>query len=121
MKVAVTSQNRKTITGHAGKCRKFWVFTIEENKIIEKELLELSIEQSFHASSSHQPHPLDNINILISGGMGPGLIQRMAARGVQVIVTSETDLDKAINGVLAGTLQHEEDKIHNHDHDHSHH
>ena len=114
MKVAVTSQNRKTITGHAGKCRKFWIFTIKDNNIAEKELLELSIDQSFHASSPHQSHPLDDVNILISGGMGPGLIQRMAARGVQVIVTSETDLDNALNALLAGTLQHEEDKIHNH-------
>jgi predicted Fe-Mo cluster-binding NifX family protein len=31
MKIAVTSQNRKTITSHAGKCRKFWVYEVEDN------------------------------------------------------------------------------------------
>ncbi len=30
MKIAVTSQNRKTITDHAGKCRKFWLFDIDD-------------------------------------------------------------------------------------------
>ncbi len=25
MKIAVASQNRKTVTAHAGKCRKFWL------------------------------------------------------------------------------------------------
>jgi hypothetical protein len=30
MKIAVTSQNRKTITSHAGKCRKFWVYEVED-------------------------------------------------------------------------------------------
>lgn len=116
MKVAITSQNRKTITGHAGKCRKFWLYTIENNEVANKKLLELPIEQSFHASSPHSPHPLDDINILISGGMGNGMVQRMAAKGIQTIVTSETDLEQAISALLAGTLKHEADKTHTHHH-----
>lgn len=26
MKIAVASQNRKDITGHTGRCRKFWIY-----------------------------------------------------------------------------------------------
>ena len=45
MKIAVTSQNRRTITEHAGKCRKFWVYDIEQGQVTGKTLLELPIEQ----------------------------------------------------------------------------
>ncbi|MCU7940060.1 MAG: nitrogen fixation protein [gamma proteobacterium symbiont of Bathyaustriella thionipta] len=116
MKVAITSQNRKTITSHAGKCRKFWIVEIENNEVINKELLELAIEQSFHSSSPFEPHPFDTINILVTGGMGNGLVQRLSAKGIQGLVTSETDLDKAISALLAGTLKHEADKPHDQHH-----
>jgi predicted Fe-Mo cluster-binding NifX family protein len=116
MKIAITSQNRKTITGHAGKCRKFWIFDLEDNQIVNKELLELPIEQAFHNSSPQQPHPLDNINILISGGMGQGLIRRLEDKGIQALITSETDPQQAIQKLLQGSLQHEADKPHEHYH-----
>ena len=45
MKIAVTSQNRKTITGHAGKCRKFWIYEIVDKKVVDNTLLELALEQ----------------------------------------------------------------------------
>ena len=57
-----------------------------ETEITNKELLELPIEQSFHSSSPLSPHPLDTINVLITGGMGNGLVQRLAAKGIQGIV-----------------------------------
>lgn len=39
MKIAVTSQNRKTITGHAGKCLKFWLYESDDKTILKKTLL----------------------------------------------------------------------------------
>jgi predicted Fe-Mo cluster-binding NifX family protein len=48
MKIAVASQNRKGITGHTGRCRKFWIFQIGNAAIAAKELLELPKEQSLH-------------------------------------------------------------------------
>jgi predicted Fe-Mo cluster-binding NifX family protein len=116
MRIAITSQNRKNITGHAGKCRKFWIVDVENSQVVNKELLELPIEQAFHNSPPEQPHPLDDINILITGGMGPGLIRRLEYKGIQALVTSETDLEQAIQSLLQGTLKHEADKPHDHHH-----
>ena len=65
MKIAITSQNRRTITEHAGKCRKFWVYAIEQGATTHKELLELPLEQSFHESSPQQAHPLDTVQVLL--------------------------------------------------------
>jgi hypothetical protein len=65
MKIAVTSQNRKTVTGHAAKCRKFWLYRIEADQVEDKTLLELPKEQAFHES------------------LGGGLQLRLRQRGIE--------------------------------------
>lgn len=105
MKIAVTSQNRKTVTSHAGKCRKFWIYEVEGNEVRTRHLLELPIEQSFHASEHDTPHPLDDVNVLISGGMGMGLQARLKQRGILAVATTETDLEHAVAAWLNGTLE----------------
>ncbi len=127
MKIAVTSQNRRSITEHAGKCRKFWIYDIEQNRISGRTLLELPIDQSFHQSPPQQAHPLDTVQVLIAGSMGPGLQQRLAAKGINALVTAETDPDQAVAAYLQGTLlprgttcdhNHDHDDAHPHAHDH---
>ncbi|WP_457572061.1 NifB/NifX family molybdenum-iron cluster-binding protein [Desulfovulcanus sp.] len=107
MKIAVASQTRKTITEHAGRCRKFWIYEIENGEVIKKELLELPREKSFHDSSPHDPHPLDDVDVLIAGGMGEGLMKRLGRKGIRGIVTGERDPDKAVLLYLRGSLKQE--------------
>jgi predicted Fe-Mo cluster-binding NifX family protein len=118
MQIAVTSQNRKTITGHAGKCRKFWIFDIEGKQITARNLLELPIEQSFHESSHEQPHPLDDVNVLICGGMGQGMQNRLKQKNILAVATSESDPETAVAAWLAGSLVEIDPEAHDHDHDH---
>lgn len=101
MKIAVTSQNRKTVTEHAGRCRRFWIYTLEEGQITDKQLLELSKEESFHESRGDGPHPLDGVDILVTRGMGGGLAQRLARRQIRLEVTEQTDPDQAVQACLA--------------------
>ena len=104
MRIAVTSQNRKTITEHAGKCRKFWVYEVRKGQVVAKNLLELPKDQSFHEAKSAGAHPLDDIHVLISSGMGTGLQQRLRQRGIQGLVTAETDPDQAVALYLEAAL-----------------
>ena len=104
LQIAVCSQNRKTVTEHAGKCRKFWIYSVVQGEVTGKVLLELPLEQSLHASPAHHSHPLDQVNVLIGGGMGSGLQQRLLQRGVQGVVTAETEPDQAVALFLAGAL-----------------
>lgn len=120
MKIAVTSQNKTSITEHSGHCRKFWIYDINEGKVIGKNLLELSAEQSFHNSSCNEPHPLDDVQVLISGGMGQGLVRRLEGKTIEAIVTKETDLDKAVNAYLGGSLITEKPESHEHEHKNQH-
>jgi predicted Fe-Mo cluster-binding NifX family protein len=105
MKIAVTSQNKREITEHAGMCRKFWIYEINEGQVLKKTLLELPKEQSFHESSPHEPHPLDEIQVLIAGNMGINLIQRLERKGIEAIITSAKDPDQAVTAYLDGSLE----------------
>ncbi|MGA8055768.1 MAG: NifB/NifX family molybdenum-iron cluster-binding protein [Burkholderiales bacterium] len=105
MKIAVTSQNREAVTAHAGKCRKFWIYDVEGKQVKRKTLLELPKEQSLHASDGESPHPLDGVHVLISGGMGGGLADRLARRGISALVTSEPNPDWAVAAYIDGRLE----------------
>ena len=105
MKIAISSQNARSVTGHPGKCRKFWIYTIEEGKPKGRELLELAKEQMFHQHPANEPHPLDEVDVLISGMMAVWLQERMATFDVKALATPETDLDKTVADYLAGTLE----------------
>jgi len=105
MKIALTSQNKREITAHAGKCRVFWIYHIHERQIVEKTLLEVPRAQTFHESSATDPHPLDDIKVFITKDMGMGLIHRLEQKGIEAIITAETEPDKAVRAYLEGRLE----------------
>ena len=121
MKIAVASQNRKEITGHTGRCRKFWIYTIENGVVTTRAILELSKDQSFHDSSPQEPSPLDNVQVLIAGGMGTGLARRLQQKNIQALITRESNPDQAVEDFLNGTLKTEPFEPHEHGHEHGHH
>ena len=102
--IAVCSQNRKTVTDHAGKCRKFWVYRIQGGQVAEKTLLELPIEQSFHETPADQAHPLDGVHALIAGSMGGGMQQRLIRNGIRGLVTDMQDPDEVVAVFLERAL-----------------
>lgn len=105
MKIAITSQNRKSITGHAGKCRNFWIYQVEAGQLAGKQLIELAIDQSFHASHHEKIEALAEINVLITGSMGGGLYQRLMQQGILPIITDQNNPDEAIAAFLENRLE----------------
>ena len=119
MKIAVASQNRKEITSHIGRCRKFWIYDIENGTVANKALLELTKEQCFHDSSPQESSPLEHVQVLITGGMGTGLARRIDNMGIKPLITAETNPDKAIEDYLNGTLVTLKAEPHEHGHKHA--
>ncbi len=124
MKIAVASQNKSSITSHTGKCQNFWIYEVNSTEIIGKELIELFPEQTFYNSSPHDSHPLDDIQVLISGGIGRGLMRRLEKQGIEGVVTLENDPDLAVISYLENSLVREiskpQVKERNHIHGHRH-
>jgi predicted Fe-Mo cluster-binding NifX family protein len=119
MRVGVTSQNFRTITGHAGKTRRFLVYEATRGaEPREVERLDLPLEMSLHEYQGDE-HPLFTLDALITQGHGQGFAQRLAQYGVQVIATAASDPLAAVRALAAG------DPLpaalpHNHDHGHGH-
>ena len=104
MRIAVASQNRVTVTSHAGRCRRFWIYDVQDGAIIRRVLIELEREETLHASHD-APHPIYRTDVLITGGLGAGLVNRLARHGVTAVATSEEDPDRAVRKFLLGTLE----------------
>lgn len=129
IKIAVNSlKGDDTIGGHSGKCRKFWIFDVLDNKIIDKSLMNLERDQTLHHvfhESGNYNHPLFDVDILISGGIGAGAVNRLKSQNIQALITTETNADKAIALLIEGQLPivangHDGNCNHDHDHDHHH-
>jgi predicted Fe-Mo cluster-binding NifX family protein len=102
MKIAITSQNFRTITAHAGKSRRFLVFSPnEQGEWEELERLDLPKEMSIHEFRGLD-HPLFHYDILVSASAGQGFIRRLAQHNVKVVLTSETNPYEAVLALSAG-------------------
>lgn len=119
MRIAISSQNFRTVTGHAGKARRFIVYDVQGDKVSEAERLDLSMDQAMHGFDDQQAHPLDSAAYLITASAGAGFMNRMAHRGVKVVTTAETDPEIAVHAFLMGCLKSPGPHEHtHHDHDH---
>lgn len=102
MKIAITSQNFKSVTNHAGKARRFLVFEIidgQEPQEIDR--ISLPKEMAFHELAMGTAHPIDGVDALLSASFGAGFARKMAARHITASLTEETDPLKAIEIFLA--------------------
>ncbi|NMG03214.1 NifB/NifX family molybdenum-iron cluster-binding protein [Azoarcus taiwanensis] len=105
MKIAVTSQNFRTVTAHAGKTRRFLVFDIPSGESPrEVDRLDLPQEMAFRVFRGDQ-HPIDGVAALITGGAGEGFRARMGRRGIELVVTSETDPLQAVIDYTRGVVK----------------
>ncbi len=117
--IALTCQNRREITEHAGQCRNFLVYRVDGELIGEPQLLELPREGSLHELPPDAPHALDGVDLLISASMGDGLRRKLAQRGVRTLLTTERNPLHAVQRWVQGRLP-DEAAPHTHDAGHVH-
>lgn len=106
MRIAITSQNFRTITGHAGKTRRFLIVEADgQTPAREIERLDLPSGMSLHDYAG-EDHPLfaQGVEVLITQGAGRGLMQRLQAQGIRVHTTAASDPLQAANDLAAGRV-----------------
>ncbi|MBK1701178.1 NifB/NifX family molybdenum-iron cluster-binding protein [Thiococcus pfennigii] len=104
MRVAVSSQNFRTVTPHAGKTRRFLIFEVEgADAPREVERLDLPPGMALHDYQGTD-HPLftSGLEAIVTGSAGSGFVQRLARAGVRVYATSESDPLAAVRALAAG-------------------
>lgn len=128
-KIAISSQNKKTITGHAGNCNHFFIYTVDTEGNYEKESLKLekgnTLHDSFQGTAGH--NPIFDMDIFLTQSIGKSAIQKLEEKKVRTYIIEESNPETAINKLIEGTLkafsnegQHHHDHEHGHGHDHGH-
>ncbi len=99
--VAVTSQNYRTVTKHAGLTRKLLVYEVNNKKIKEIERISLPKENALHTCKPSVKHPVDIADIIICGSCGEDFVSKMKARNINVSVATKADPIEAIKEYFA--------------------
>jgi predicted Fe-Mo cluster-binding NifX family protein len=115
MKIAVASENGK-VAQHFGHCETFMTFDTAQGQIVQSEAV---------ANPGHKPGFLPNflndqgVNVIISGGMGGGALNRFQQKDIEVIIGAAGDVRDAVQRYLAGELVSTDSVCEGHQHRHN--
>jgi predicted Fe-Mo cluster-binding NifX family protein len=129
MKVACVTDDGRTISQHFGRATQYAVLTVEDGKIVGRELRAKMGHQHFasqdHAAgqhsgtdaASHNKHVsmaevIRDCEALLCRGMGYGAYASMQQLGIRPMVTDVADIEEAVQAYIEGRLQDHPEKLH---------
>jgi predicted Fe-Mo cluster-binding NifX family protein len=132
MKIAVITEDGKTISQHFGRAPYYQVVTVENGQIVGRELRDKLghahfANQQHDAEDPDQPHGMGpashnrhlmmsetiaDCEALLCGGMGMGAYQSMLARGIRPVVTDIWDTDEAVMAYVEGKIIDQVNRLH---------
>ena len=133
MKIAIITDDEKTISQHFGRAIYYAVLTIENGQIVQREMREklshkhVANELHEHTSESDQRHGFDpasqslhgqmsqaitDCEALICGGMGAGAYESIRERGIRPIITDIEDIETAALAYASGIIANHVEKLH---------
>lgn len=114
MRIALPTLNRETITGHFGRTKAFIVVDFEDGVEVKREIREVgSCNQGDHPDPGHRRRHHDLVDtvqdcdVVIAGGMGLPVQDRLQTAGVKVVLTDTRSMDEALQQFASGTLIHD--------------
>ncbi len=132
MKIALITEDGKTISQHFGRAPYYLVLTIEGGKITHRELRnklghnqfsgQHSADESHGAghgldAASHDKHAsmaeaIADCQALLCGGMGMGAYESMRRLNIQPVVTDLWDVEAAVQAFIDGKLVDHTELLH---------
>lgn len=129
MKIAVITEDGKTISQHFGRAPYYAVFTIEEGKVVKREMRDKLGHNQFNTGEhsheeghdsgahSHDKHvsmaeAIADCKTLLCGGMGRGAYESMRQLNIEPVVTDLSDIDAAVQAYLNDTLVDHTERLH---------
>jgi len=123
MKIAVSTDDYKNISGHVGRCEGFLIFTVDNGEIKNKENRENLF--THHRSNAHHhdgkmdgrygygklASGLSDCSYLICQDCSWQLVEDLKQAGIKSIMTWETDAETAAVKLEKGELEVDEDLI----------
>lgn len=132
MKIALITDDGKTISQHFGRAQFYLVATIENGQVVQREMRS-KLGHNHFASQEHADHTSDqrhgfdpashnrhssmaqaiaDCEIVVCGGMGAGAYESMRALNIRPVVTDLLGIDDAIQAYLFNQLIDHTEKLH---------
>jgi predicted Fe-Mo cluster-binding NifX family protein len=132
MKIAVITDEGKTISQHFGRAQYYLVATVENGQIVSREMRNKLGHNQFsnkphEEEKSGQPHGMDaashnkhlqmseaitDCEALLCRGMGTGAYESMKTRNIRPLVTDIANIDEAIMAYANGQIIDHIEKLH---------
>jgi predicted Fe-Mo cluster-binding NifX family protein len=131
MKIAVVTDDMKTISAHFGRAQYYLVFTVENGKITAQESRPkanhnhfVDQEQAHIHSESHGTDPqsaarhssmmetIVDCEALLARGMGQGAYDSLKIRSIRPILTDIQDAQAAVEAYLLGEIIDHTERLH---------
>lgn len=131
MKIAVITDDGKTVSQHFGRAPYYMVFTVEDGKIINREQREKlghnqfsgelheehhgethGMDEAHHNKHVQMANAISDCQVLLCGGMGMGAYESMRQLNIQPIVTDLSNIEEAVQAYINGKLVDRTEKLH---------
>jgi predicted Fe-Mo cluster-binding NifX family protein len=134
MKIAAVSDDGVTISQHFGRAQFYVVVTVEDGKIVAREMRDKLGHAHFagqHGKHTHEADPrghgfdpaaqnrharmaaaIADCEVLLARGMGAGAYESMRQAGIRPIVTDVAMIDEAVQAYLDGKLADHPEMLH---------
>lgn len=136
MKIAAVTDDNETISQHFGRATQYTVLTIDEGKIIAREIREKANHQDFQREGlegQHQHHSdprgrgfgqhsgekhkrmfeiIKDCQFLLARGMGQGAYNGLQQTGIQPIITDIPEIEIAVEAVIDGSIEDHKERLH---------
>ncbi len=109
MKIAFPTRDDQTISAHFGKMKAFIIVDMVDG--IEVARVRRDMSDMPECGSGHDEKPrfviskITDCDVLIAGGIGEPMLDRARAAGIEVVLTRERLIIKAIEKYLNGALK----------------
>lgn len=107
MKIAIVTEDGKTISPHFGRAPYYKVVDVSGTQVVWQELRTKAYHDNGHHGHSHADMftAIADCHVLIVGGMGTPAYRAAVEHGLHVIATGQSDIDQVVQAFLDGTLQ----------------
>lgn len=124
MKIAVVTDDHKTISAHFGRAAYYEIFTIEYGAITARQSMPRMQHQHVELDNPHQAEhhhnhdhnamiePIIDCQVLITRGMGNGAYDALKLRSIEPLITDIKEIEDAVNAYLSGTLIDHPERLH---------
>lgn len=118
MKIAIPTRENN-VDSHFGHCEFYTIYSIEENKVVEKEVLE-SPQGCGCKSNIASVLQQKGVKQMLAGNMGAGALSKLNTFGIDVVRGCDGNVDNLVEKYLNGEIKDSGESCAHHHHHHGH-